>query len=99
MVEEQLGSVDIWSSGVLTVMFSGEKPNLSASRRFGAFTYGNAVSASNAVKLYMACQGTNDRWRKLAETHMYGWYMRWTMRGTGGNIFYYNMKKCVLWLG
>jgi len=58
---------------------------------------GNGVSASDAVKLYLACQGTNDRCRKMAETQMYGWYMQWAMCGTARNIFYYNMKKCVLW--
>jgi hypothetical protein len=47
VVEEQLGSVDIWPSGVLTVMFSGEEPVRASS--FGAFMYGNGVSASDAV--------------------------------------------------
>jgi hypothetical protein len=22
--------------------------------------------------------GSNDRWRKMAETQMYGWYKQWT---------------------
>ena len=55
VVEEQLGSVDIWASSVLTIMFSGDEPNVRASRRFGAFMYGNGFGASDAVKLYMAC--------------------------------------------
>jgi hypothetical protein len=31
----------------------------------------------------------------MAETHVYGWYMWWSMCGTGRNIMYYN-KKCVV---
>ena len=65
-MEEQLGSVDIWPSGVLTVMFSGEEPVRASS--FGAFMYGNGVGASDAWKLYMACQGTRGRWRKIADS-------------------------------
>ena len=68
VVEEQLGSVDIWASSVLTIMFSGDEPNVRASRRFGAFMYGNGVGASDAWKLYMACQGTRGRWRKIADS-------------------------------
>jgi hypothetical protein len=93
VVEQQLGSVDIWPSGVLTVMFSGDEPNLRASRRLVAFMYGKGVGASDTVMLFMACQGTNDRWRKMAESQMYGWYMQC---GTARNIFYYNMKKYVV---
>jgi hypothetical protein len=44
----------------------------------------------------MACLGSNERWRKMAETHMYRWYMWWNMRGSPRNIFHYNMKKCVV---
>ena len=53
-------------------MFIGDEPNLMASRRFGAFMYGNDVGASDAVKWYMVCQGTNDRWRNIAENQMCG---------------------------
>ena len=58
--------------------------------------YGNGVSASDAVKLYMACQGPHVRLRKMAEAQMYGCYMQCAMFGTR-NIFYNNMKrKCVV---
>jgi len=29
---------------------------------------------------------------------MYGWYMQWN-KGVPSTLFYYDMKKCVMWLG
>ena len=53
VVEEQLGRVDMWPSGVLSMMFSCDEPNVWWSRRFGAFMYGNGVWACDALKLYI----------------------------------------------
>ena len=66
-----------------------EEPKVSVTMRVAAFMYGNGVSVSDAAKLYKACQAA---WRKVSETHMYGWYMQWAKCGLI-IIFYYNMKK------
>ena len=37
VVEEQMGSFDMWPSGVLSIMFSCDEPNVCCSRMFGEF--------------------------------------------------------------
>ena len=94
VVQEKLGSVDRWPSSVLTDMFYKE-PKVSVSRRVAAFLHGNGVSVRDAAKLYKASQAA---WRNVSETHMYGWYMQWA-KCVPSTLFYYDMKKCVMWLG
>jgi len=65
------------------------------SRRVGAFLYGNGVSVRDAEKLYKASQAA---WRNVSETHMYGWYTQWD-KAVPSTLFYYDTKKCVVWLG
>ena len=72
-----------------------EEPKVSVSRRVAAFMYGNGVSVSGAARLYKAYQAAR---REVSQTHMYGWYMQWAKCGPS-TLFYYNMKKCVMWLG
>jgi len=93
-VVEELGSVDSWPSRVIMDMFY-EEPKVRVSRRVATFMYGKAVSVSDAANLYKAYQGA---WRNVSETHMYEWYMQWAKRDPS-TLFYYNMKKCVMWLG
>ena len=94
VVEELLGSVDTWPSSVLIDMFCKE-PKVGVSRRVATFLHGNCVSAKDAAKLYKACQAA---WRNVSEIHMYGWYMQWA-KSVPSTLFYYNMKKYVMWLG
>ena len=82
-----------WPSSVIMDMFY-EEPKVRV-RRVAAFMYGNGVSVSDAANLYKACQGA---WRNVSETHMYERYMQWAKCGPC-TLFYYNLKKCMMWLG
>ena len=64
LVAEKLGSVDRWSSSVITDMFY-EEPKVNVSRRVAAFMYGNAVSVRDAANLYKASQ---TAWSNVPET-------------------------------
>ena len=94
VVEEKLGSVDSWPTSVIMYMFY-EEPNVSYSRKFAAFMYGNGVSVSDGVKLYKACQAA---WRNVSEANIYGWDMQ-CAKCSASTLFSYNMKKYVMWLG
>ena len=50
VVEEKMGSVDMWQSSVLNDMFY-EEPKVRVSRRVAAFLYGNGVIVRDAAKL------------------------------------------------
>ena len=66
VVEEELCSVDTWSSSVLIDMFCKE-PTVSVSKRVAAFLHGKGISAKDAAKLYWACQAA---WRNVSETRV-----------------------------
>ena len=57
--------------------------------------YGNSVSVRDAAELYKASKAV---WRNVTETHVYGWYIQWA-KCVPSTLFYYDMKKCVMWLG
>jgi hypothetical protein len=83
VVEDKLGSVDMWPSSVTTDMFYKE-PKVRVSRRVAAFLYGNGVSVRDAAKLYKASQ---TAWRNVSKKHMYGWYMQWN-KAVPSTLFY-----------
>jgi len=73
VVEAQLGSVDIWPSYVLRLVFMLE-PNSCVMKKVAAFMYGNSVRLSDAVACYKACNG---RHQSQVETVLRKWYDVW----------------------